>query len=276
MRIKDSASFPYPVLLGGNGDYGDRQFRLDLGVQETPAAGSVILDGTMTLDDPTIRQLVDSGQAAAGLMITCQDTYLDQFEKCGLGDISLDLSGGRVRGLVYVRGVVVVTRDNLALESEWINAEFLPEARIVRAGDFIALTEERSFEAGLEKLAPLESIFRLKLQEDMTEGVFSVYLENDAIEILVAPSLHRFLSLLRAQPRRDILLSSLYLPVVMSVLDAMRDEEVYADRRWYGVIKARCNAEGIDSSRDDFAESAQKLLDAPMGYLQKVIEKESE
>lgn len=273
MRIKPSASFPHPILAESTGDYGDRTFQLELSVQEDADHGHAILCGTMALDDPSIQGFIAAGQASAGLMITCQDTYLDSFVRCRPGSVHIDLSGGIVRGQVLIRGVVVAGRDNLELDSSWIDSEFPAEARVVGAGDLIALSNEMRFEAGLEKLAPLESIFHLKLHEDVAEGNFKVDLEGESIDILAAPGLHGFLSLLREQPMRDTLLSSLFLPVVMSVLEAMGDENAYADKRWFAVMSARCNAEGIDVKHGDLAESAQKLLESPLGSLQKVFER---
>ncbi len=113
----------------------------------------------------------------------------------------------------------------------------------------------------------------LRRQDDLGEGVFQLDLEGEAIEILAAPSLHQFLSLLREQEAKDTLLSSLYLPVVMSVLEIMRDEPAYEDRRWYNVMSARCSAEGVDLKSADLGDTAQRLLDSPLGSLQKVFEK---
>jgi hypothetical protein len=273
MRIKPSASFPHPILAESTGDYGDRTFQLELSVQEDPEHGDAVLSGTMTLDDPSIQKFIDAGHASAGLMITCPDTYLDNFLRCPPGSVHIDLSGGIVRGPVLVRGAVIASRENLLLDSVWIDPEFSAEARIVGPGDVIALTDEMRFEAGLEKLAPLESIFHLKLHEDVAEGSFRIDLEGESIDILAAPGLHGFLSLLRGQPMKDTLLSSLFLPVVMAVMETMRDENAYADKRWFAVMSARCNAEGIDVKHSDLAESAQKLLDSPLGSLQKVFER---
>lgn len=275
MRIKPSASFPHPILAASTGDYGDRTFQLDLSVQEDTEHGHAILTGAMTLDDPSIQKLIDTGHASAGVMITCQDTYLDSFVRCPPGYVHIDLSGGIVRGQVLVHGVVVAVRENLVLDSPWIDSEFPAEARIVDAGDLVAVSNELRFEAGLEKLAPLESIFHLKLHEDVSEGSFKVDLDSESIDILSAPGLHGFLSLLREQPMRDTLLSSLFLPVVMSVLEAMKHDNEFADRRWFAVMSARCNAEGIDVNNGDLCESAQKLLDSPLGSLQKVFERVS-
>ncbi|GAB3309956.1 hypothetical protein [Luteimonas notoginsengisoli] len=273
MRIKQSASFPHPILAEATGDYGPNKFQLSLEVQEQAAAGDVHLTGKLLLDDGSILKLIEAGQAVSGLMIYCQGTYLDAFENRDLGDIELDLSGGKVRGPVHVRGVVVALQDGLKLDSAAISDEFPDESRFVDAGDLLAMTDELSFEAGLEKLSPMESIFRLKLHEELTEGVFALDLDDEAIGILAAPSLHRFLSLLREQAARDALLSSLYLPVVMSVLDAMHDEPDYVDKRWHSVMSARCNAEGIDLANPDLASAAQRLLDSPLGSLQRVFEK---
>lgn len=273
MRIKPSTSFPHPILSNDTGDYGGKSFQLTLTVQEEPESGYAVLSGSMTLDDPSIHDLLKAGHVVPGLMITCLDTYLDKFQPHALGNVQIDLSGGMVRGPVLVRGAVIAAEDDLLLKSEWINPEFPAHARIVHSGDLIALTEELRFEAGLEKLAPLESIFHLKLHEDVTEGVFKIDIENESIDILVAPNLHKFLSVLREQKMKDTLLSALFLPAVMAVLEGMREEGAHVDKRWHSVMSARCSAEGIDFKNDDLVDAAQKLLDSPLSSLQSLFEK---
>ncbi|WP_243351838.1 hypothetical protein [Stenotrophomonas acidaminiphila] len=199
---------------------------------------------------------------------------MDIFEHNPLGDIRIDLSGGLVRGPVFIRGVVIA-KETLTLDSEWIDTEFPIQAKEIQPGDLIAFTEELRFEAGLEKLAPLESIFHLKRHENVAEGVFEIYLEGESIEILVAPDLHGFLSLLRGQIMKDTLLSSLFLPVVMATLEAMRAEDAYSEKRWHSIMSARCSAESIDFKNSDIAEAAQKLLDSPLGALHKMFARES-
>ncbi|MGN6150614.1 MAG: hypothetical protein ACTHOH_01220, partial [Lysobacteraceae bacterium] len=235
MRIKPSSSFPHPVLSADTGDFLRGDFKIELSVQEEPELGRAVLIGAMSLDDPSMMALLKSGSAISGLMITCLETYLDEFHRCPVGDVRVDLSGGKVRGQVFVRGVVVAAADNIFMDSDSIDSEFPRDARIVQSGEVIALTPELRFEAGLEKLAALESVFHLKQHEDVAEGVFKVDLDGESIDILVAPELHRFLSLLRQRKLKDTLLSSLFLPVVMIVLDAMRCDDFHAEKRWYGV-----------------------------------------
>lgn len=275
MRIRSSTSYPHPILAPDTGDYSGRAFQLQLSAQEDPTASQATLAGSMSIDDPAVIDLLGKNEAVAGVMVTCRDTYFDEFFPFNPGDISIDLSGGKVRGTVYARGVVLATQDGVTLSSDRISAEFPAEARTIGVGELIAYSEELRFEAGLEKLAPLESIFRLRLHDDVAEGIFVLDLEGEAIEILTAPKLHAFLGLLREQPMRDTLLSSLFLPVVMSVLEAMRGEAAYAEKRWHIVMSARCNAENIDVKHADLADTAQKLLDSPLGSLQKIFERAS-
>lgn len=273
MRIKPSTSFPHPILSQDTGDYGDKSFQLTLTVQEEPESGHAILSGMMELDDPAVQELLKAEHAVSGLMITCLDTYLDNFQPFPLGDVHINLPNGTVRGPVLIRGAIVSIKDDLPLESKYIDFEFPPKARIVNSGDLIALTKELRFEAGLEKLAPLESIFHLKIHEDIPEGIFKIDIEGESIDILVAPKLHVFLSLLREQKMKDTLLSALFLPAVMAVLDGMREKDVHTDKRWHSVMSARCRAEGIDFETHDIVDASQKLLDSPLSSLQSLFEK---
>ncbi|MGH8054682.1 MAG: hypothetical protein ACREP4_12270 [Stenotrophomonas sp.] len=275
MRIKSSTSFPHPILCQDTGDYGSKVFQINLEMQEDPESGHAVLEGSMMLDDQSIQELLESGHALSGLMITCLDTYLDRFQPCALGNVHIDLSGGIVRGPIYIRGTVVASKNDSPLNSKWIDSEFPRQARVVHSGDLLALTDELRFEAGLDKLAPLESIFHLKLHEDVPEGVFKVDLESESIDILVAPKLHSFLSLLREQEMKETLLSALFLPAVMAVLDAMREDDAHTDKRWHSVMTARCGAEGIDLRHDDIVDASQKLLDSPLGSLKRIFEKVS-
>ncbi|GAA0890280.1 hypothetical protein [Rhodanobacter soli] len=274
MRIDQGISFPHPILSAETQDYSNGSFDLVLSVQESANCNDATLRGNLMLDECSIHELLDSGKAKSGLMVTCRETYLDRFEERPPGDISILLGNGIVRGTVHVRAVVIAAQDDLKLDSEHIDKEFPDGARIVNTGDFLALSDELRFEAGLEKLAPLESIFTLVKHEDVPKGSFRINPDEEAIQIMVHPDLHAFLGLLRGRADMcDVMLSSVFLPAVMSVLDIMRGESDFQDKRWHGVMTARCKAEGIDIENQDLAESAQKLLDAPLNSLQGIIER---
>ncbi|WP_188248900.1 hypothetical protein [Stenotrophomonas maltophilia] len=272
MRIKDSASFPHPVLSRQTLDYGALSLTVELDIEESPDVGNLFLNGTLGIDDTEILELVRRGDANAGIMVTCRDTYYDHFHVTGTEQFRLDLSGGKLRGRTNIRAVVVAATDRIGLASSFIDPEFPMDSRFADAGDIIASSEEFAYEVGLEKLAPLESIFRLKLLPDVPEGEFQINLEGESIDILASADLHGMLSIVRDNRARDVLLSSLYLPTLMSVLEAMKEDGQYEGKRWHTVMAARCSAEGIDIANCDLAQAAQRLLDRPLRAIGKVIE----
>ncbi|WP_329843435.1 hypothetical protein [Stenotrophomonas sepilia] len=272
MRIKDSASFPHPVLSKQTLDYGALSLTVELDIEESPDVGNLFLNGTLGIDDTEILELVRRGDANAGIMVTCRDTYYDHFHVTGTEQFRLDLSGGKLRGRTNIRAVVVAATDRIGLASSFIDPEFPMDSRFADAGDIIASSEEFAYEVGLEKLAPLESIFRLKLLPDVPEGEFQINLEGESIDILASADLHGMLSIVRDSRARDVLLSSLYLPTLMSVLEAMKEDGQYEGKRWHTVMAARCSAAGIDIANCDLAQAAQRLLDRPLRAIGKVIE----
>lgn len=272
MRIKDSASFPHPVLSRQTLDYGALSLTVELDIEESPDVGNLFLNGTLGIDDTEILELVRRGDANAGIMVTCRDTYYDHFHVTGTEQFRLDLSGGKLRGRTNIRAVVVAATDRIGLASSFIDPEFPMDSRFADAGDIIASSEEFAYEVGLEKLAPLESIFRLKLLPDVPEGEFQINLEGESIDILASADLHGMLSVVRDNRARDVLLPSLYLPTLMSVLEAMKEDGQYEGKRWHTVMAARCSAEGIDIANCDLAQAAQRLLDRPLRAIGKVIE----
>lgn len=272
MRIKDSASFPHPVLSKQTLDYGALSLTVELDIEECPDVGNLFLNGTLGIDDTEILELVRRGDANAGIMVTCRDTYYDHFHVTGMEQFRLDLSGGKLRGRTNIRAVVVAATNRIGLASSFIDPEFPMDSRFADSGDIIASSEEFAYEVGLEKLAPLESIFRLKLIPDVPEGEFQINLEGESIDILASADLHGMLSIVRDSRARDVLLSSLYLPTLMSVLEAMKEDGQYEGKRWHTIMAARCSAEGIDIANCDLAQAAQRLLDRPLRAIGKVIE----
>ena len=267
MLIRPSTTFAHPILSPHTEDYGDRTFDITLEVEENPDTGTIRIEGQCTLDDASVRKLVDTDQARIGIVVECLETYYQRFFPAQLSSFTLEFDQGELRGRVAVQAVIAATADNVRLASGSIAEDYPDHTRVVRTGDVVAVSTIHSFEAGLDKLLPMESIFHLVSNEQMEEGVFHVGLDNEAIRIEVHPQLYATIYGLRGTSMRDILLPSLFLPVVMSALDAMRNPG-YEAHRWHRVIEARCSHEGITiDAGTDLAFAGQKLLDAPLGLL---------
>src|SRR5690606_31301716 len=190
------------------------------------------------------RKLIDTEQARIGVVVECLETYYQRFFPAQLSSFTLEFDQGELRGRVAVQAVIAATADNVRLASGSIAEDYPDHTRVVGTGDVVAVSTIHSFEAGLDKLLPMESIFHLVSNEQVEEGIFHVGLDNEAIRIEVHPQLYATIYGLRGTSMRDILLPSLFLPVVMSALDAMRNPG-YEAHRWHRVIEARCSHEGI-------------------------------
>lgn len=272
MLIRPSTTFAHPILSPHTEDYGDRTFDITLDVEESPDTGTIRIEGQCTLDDESVRKLVNTEQATIGVVVECLETYYQRFFPAQLSSFTLDFDQGELRGRVAVQAVIAASADNVRLASESIAEDYPDHTRVVRTGDVVAVSTIHSFEAGLDKLLPMESIFHLVSNEQVEEGIFQVGLDNEAIRIEVNPGLFNAIHVIRGRSElRDILLPSFFLPAVMSALDAMRSPG-YEAHRWHRVIEARCSHEGITiDAGTDLASASQKLLGAPLGLLHGMV-----
>lgn len=273
MLIRPSTIFAHPILSPYTDDYGERTFDITLDVEESPDAGTIRIAGQCSLDDAAVRELVDSGQATIGVVVECLETYYQRFFPAELTSLALDFQQGELRGRVAVQAVIAASADEVLLTSESIAEDYPEHTRALRVGDLVAVSTILSFEAGLDKLLPMESIFRLVSNEQVAEGIFDVGLDSEAIRIEVNPALFNTIHLIRGRADlRDILLPSFFLPALMTALDAMRNLG-YETHRWHRVIEARCSNAGITIDAGmDLAFAGQKLLDAPLGLLHGMFE----
>lgn len=273
MKLNDSLRFPHPVLgMEAGGDYLEGRIITKVEVKESPGTGAVEIAGTIDVTHHGVRTLIERGDIRCVLVVSCLDTYLIDHYAIGVGDFKIDIDDGRLRGTVLVRPVLEVTADQITLPDDKLHPEFSSDNLSVRRGDVAGIGAEFRFEAGLDKLVPLESVFRLIKSPDLKESRFELITDKQAVEIAVSPSLYDQISAMRnSTGARNVLLSSLYLPCVLELLSI-----AYADPqpelRWYQAIESRCRQLGIELDGKDLASKAQRLLGNPLGGLYKAVE----
>lgn len=273
MRIRETTRFPHPVLSPYTDDYERGSIVLEFDrIVDVPAEGSVELSGTLTLDGKELKDLLASGKAVAGLMVTGRDTYYDEWHPVQLGKYDLTIGSGRLRGAVYVQAMVVAAKD-LMLPESGLAQGFSGHALNVRSGSPLAVSEEHQLEIGFDKLVAMESIFSLIPDEGLPNSEFEVNTDAETIEIHAGSELFADIQRIRGTVARNILLPGLYVPVLMEALDVMR-QGAFADNRWHRVLRAKCNSLGyaVDEGTDNLVYIAQKLLKSPYGLLGKVLE----
>lgn len=273
MKLNDALRFPHPVLgAEPGGDYLEGQILTSVTVKENPEAGEVEIIGNLDVTHPGMRALIESGSVRSVLTVSCLDTYFVAHYPISLGDFRVDIDNGRLRGTVVARTVLEVAASEISLPAHALHSEFNRDHLVVGRGDLAGIGDEYRFEAGLDKLVPLESVFRLIKNPAIDEPRFELITEEQAVQIAVSPALYDQISNMRnSTGSRNILLSSLYLPCLIELL-SLAHSDPSPELRWYQAIESRCKQLGIELDGRDLATKAQRLLGNPLGTLYQAVE----
>lgn len=265
MKFSDDMRFPHPVLAFDTGDFSEGEFSVSFEVIELLDTGQVNLKYAIELSHPDLAELVMGGKSRVGIFVRCQDTYFSELRELGWPGGSVEFGGGKLLNRVTVRPVAWLAGSVTQWEPTHVHPEFELPLALVR-GDIIAIGDETVIHVGRAKLAPLESIFSLKRSEQAEPGKLKLELNAEKITIIVHSETFDAIEQLRSKPvGRSIVLSAVYLPILMEVLDNIRavGRNAYEGKRWFQPLEGRCVTKGVDLENPELLSDAQSLLDLP-------------
>ena len=270
MKIDREMRFPHPVLWSETSDYSHGAFSMEISVAESIATGKLELNCEVALSEAGIYKLCVAAKASVGLSVACLETYYNRLHEVSLTGGSVAIGPGLVRGAVIVRPMIWAREPVAELESTAVHDEFGSGAISFPHAAVLALGEEVVIDVGAEKLAPIGSVFALALDQDVPEHEIATDVEDEKIQIRASGKTLEWLSQMRGVPvGRATLLSAVYLPVVIRVLDVIRQgDAVHQSKRWHRVFCAKLVATGLWPLGEDLLEIAQKLLKSPLGKLE--------
>lgn len=277
MRLSNEARYPHPVLGSMTNDYKnyeENHFKVTFSAGKKIKNGALELSYAVSLKEPNLYELVTNGEAKIGCIVVCQDTYYNRLHSLSLDRGILDFSAGKLIGKVTLRPVVWIAKNGTSLKSEHIDAEF-GENKIVNTGDIVAIDSISSLFVGQANLASMESIFALAIDEEMSDGLISVSLDSPHIVISLSRETFKVVTTIREMEINKVLMSSIYLPAVMEVIEQIRSpQSTYESYRWYRTFKAKCEILGVSLDENTpLLETAQKLLNFPVAGLNEVMHK---
>ena len=273
MRIPENTRFPHPVLGLDTGDFVVGEFSVQIEVIENRSTGTVTLEHAITLTESGILALVESNKASVGYIIKCADTFFSDLRQIAWSTGKTDFTPGLLLNRVSLRPIVWLKTDLNEWNPGTIHHEFEPPLSL-NNGDIVAIGEELIFSVGQAKLAPIESIFDLVRSESISEGMFEVDTTGHRIALLVNEKMFQTLAQLRSiTDGPEILMSSIYMPAIMEVLDALRNtDQSYEHLRWYQPFLAKCDLKGVHLEPNmSILEAAQILLERPVARLSKLV-----
>lgn len=269
MKINENMHFPHPVLSEWRDDFVNGEFLVSLDIEEKPKTAQVRLKYDTEVTEPAIRELLDNGQAKVGVVVTCLETYFNRLVSLKTTGGHHDFGPGSLRGTVVMRPLVWANSDVMEFASQELHEEYADTKINYKFGDIIALGHEQVFSAGMDKLAPMETIFLLAKDKTADDGELSVDLEGERIRIKCSEkTLTEINSFRYSEQGKALLFSGVYLPALMEVLTVFGQKGTgYDGRRWYSVIEAKAMHMGLTLGQDDHLQNAQRLLDLPINKL---------
>ena len=272
MKINERTRFPHPVLSEDTGDYLSGKFVLEVtGFAEGLVTDQVTLDYTASLIEPVLEAAIASGNASAGIFVTCLDTYFSRLVPLGIADGRFSFDPGVLVGRVEILPLIWARVPIARLPITNCHPEFGGGAAALDGGSVLAVGDLQVINVGREKLAQMDTIFSIVESSALADDQLSINLEAERIQVLVASNIHQKVNILRGKDfGRPIILNGVYLPAVMQILDILRGGDAqYEGRRWLRVFRAKCEHLNIDPLNPDLWSDAQKLLREPFSELRK-------
>jgi len=274
MKIQESTSYPHPVLAPWSEDVADAIFTTKITFQLDQNANQVAIHCDVTLNHPEILSLIEDGSATFGCFIKCVETGVRRMQRLGFPVGNQQFASGAMIGRVQLRPMVWSLKPIAGYDPSGAHAEFAGGMDI-EAGQILALDDEQVIEVTRPSLPPLESIFEIQSSDAVAQGEFELDTEADRITVLMPPATYQLLQDLRQgdDATRAAIMNALYVPIVMEVLDRLRDgEESFEQYRWLHPFRTRCQLADVDLTKPDLLNDAQKLLQQPFASLSQLLE----
>lgn len=264
MKYDKQKAFPYPVLVGYCDDYIDGEFQTipDFTVENDAINVSIIYQ----LSSEAMLDQIEQGNAAFATTISCRETYF----RCTLTTAerfqAKEFSSSQLRGEVKADSYVVVLKHIDNFGSQDINPEFGPGPFVFEPGHILAQSEPQVVFLEREMFNPLTSVFELVKKNDLPDNKWSVFFDEDHIQIEVSPKMKEILDNARNTRRNKIiLLNSLYFAAVMEAIQSIKNKGGHEDKKWHQVIEKKAHNIGCDLESQEAHMAAQTLMRHPLG-----------
>lgn len=269
MRISSATRYPHPVLSADTSDYVEGDFSFHMTVSESTVTSEVTVEYSAVLTEPALKKLIASEQAKVGLFIKSGRTYYNVLHPIRLGQGSIEFRKGELRDRVVFRPIIYAQGAIRGFTSDNLHPEFGGREWDFAAADLLAVGPELVINVGLDKLAPMETIFTLIRNDEVPLGQTLVQLDGDCISICASEKTHQGIQLMRQTSAGQLaLLNGVYLPAIMEVLSALEGAtSEYERHRWFSIFSAKCTHHQIDLDNVQVHADAQKLLHSPLGTL---------
>lgn len=278
MKFSEETSYPHPVLAPWSTDISGASFSTTITFREESESKQVSVHCATVLDQVEILELIRSGSATFGCFIKCLDTGFRRLQTFGFPEGTHHFAPGALLGRVSIRPVIWAADCITNYHPKGVHAEFGSSTDIA-VGQILALDEEQTIEVTRPPIAPIESIFEIVSSDEVTKSSFEVDTGADRITVRMDKDTYKLVQALRQtnDVSRTVVMNSLYVPVVMEVLDQVIKGggfEQFEQYRWLYPFRDRCQLLDVDIEKLNLLSDAQRLLEQPFESLHQLVDDE--
>ena len=270
MKIKHR-HFPYPVLSPFSDDIVGEPLKAEIEAQTI--ADDLQFTVTFQLENETLRQLIETGQAVYAVHLECSSTMKRFYEKSVQSTFNFTIDQKLLNNAVEINFFIVANEDIHMYHNTNFHEDFEGAQFNLRKGDQLAFTETVKMNITKEPIAKTNSIFELAVNP--LEGAALIAVDfQEKIVISIPKSTYEEITNLRGLIGADVdqlLISMYYMPALIEGLYYIRDlidsDEIHLVENtvWYLSIAKRLeslekNIEQLDQE-DNVPNLAIHILD---------------
>lgn len=270
MKFDPQKSFGFPVLRPGSADYVYSDFQSGIRLQlDEEDATTYQLHYDIAIGVKELKELVESKLAKLVIEVTCRSTFFGQLftPKNWAGKIALD--GKSLRGAVQISCYVVAIKEIKNFTSKKVNPEFGAAPLSFPAHAVLACDAPTHYWVEREVFKNITSIFDYRQDEKLVEGEWRLNLDEDRVEIVLAPTQLSILQLAQSdKSNQAVIVNSLVFGAVVEMISVLKTSADFDERRWAQNVRAKCASLGVVLNEGTSSvEVAQKLMGRPLSRL---------
>ena len=270
MAIWNDRLLPFPVLAPRNDDYGESKFVATVPAVALHNGKDINLTIKYHLTSPTLKGLIAEGKATYVSLVVCESTWARDTYVSGSEDDVQVLKASDYADALVLTPYVISTGAIAGFSSEEHAGEIKgakPEGFDIPSGGILAVG--KSTRIVLKEGGSLYSAFNLVGNDSIGRGEFKVALDDNRIQIHVAPQDKAEIEALRLRDEAAVLHSALYLH---AVVEALRYRFDFPQMRWAMTMQQALERHSISASdpdewKEQALDHAQILMGRPVGVL---------
>lgn len=277
---------PYPVLASYRDDYLEASF--DASVEAVQQFGDLRVNVTFSLNEPTLKDLIDEGKAEYAIHVECPSTSYRKCIETREGYISESLDRLNVKDVVEVCTFVIASKHIDGFVSPRFHPDYEGWSFDIDEGGVLAIGEcKRITVKSNDDLAKRSSIIRVTRAGSGQQDAMAINTDlSDNILVSLKPELHDIYVTLGNGPHADSILSLVIVPALQAVITRMIEQGGDggdSEKEWFKSIVELLERNGIAFERlDNYSEGfsalaiSQKLLSQPIERSLKSLAKEAD